>query len=51
LTSLGNAADPLSLRRAEITLDLKQETGVMSALSRVCPDEFTIAMLATVMLG
>jgi predicted Na+-dependent transporter len=23
----------------------------MSALSRVCPDEFTIAMLATVMLG
>jgi sodium/bile acid cotransporter 7 len=39
------------VRRAEITLDLKQETGVMRALSRVRPDEFTIAMLATVMLA
>jgi hypothetical protein len=39
------------VRRAEITLDLKQETGVMSALSRVRPDEFTIGMLATVMLA
>ena len=39
------------MRRAEITLDLKQETGVMSALSPVRPDEFTIGMLATVMLA
>jgi solute carrier family 10 (sodium/bile acid cotransporter), member 7 len=52
LTSRRNPARPtIFARRAEITLDLKQETGVMSALSRVRLDEFTIAMLATVMLA
>jgi solute carrier family 10 (sodium/bile acid cotransporter), member 7 len=52
LTSRRNPARPtIFAHRAEITLDLKQETGVMSAPSRVRLDEFTIAMLATVMLG